>query len=460
MNMRKYIGLILINLSVLISGCNDWLSVYPSSEMPVQKQFGSEQGVQDALTGVYIQIKTQNLYGKSLSFGYIDNMASLWDVMSSSNEASFSLHQYAEVTNIIDGIYGDMYNAIANINNILDHIQADNGVITTPGMYEIIRGECLALRAFLHFDLMRLFGPAPEDLQGKGAKLSYVKTVSKEIKLPVSYEEYKEFALEDLQEALSLLKANDPIVTEKETDNNFLKNRVCRMNYYAVRALQARAALWYGMKQEAYDAAMEVIDARNKNGERKFDINTIKAAFPAKDFALTSEHIWGLYDHELATKYTSLFQTGILYKGTTLQTIMRDLFGNTGTDFREVYLWELKTLLNGDVAVIKKFYEATQIPLIRLSELYFIAIETGKKEQVQGLWDAYRTSRVLDTKELATEQEQLRKEILTEFRKEFYAEGQLFYLYKRYNSAREDILFANSTLVVNYVLPLPKTELN
>lgn len=32
--------------------------------------------------------------------------------------------------------------------NILDHIHADNGVLLTPGMYEIIRGECLALRAF------------------------------------------------------------------------------------------------------------------------------------------------------------------------------------------------------------------------------------------------------------------------------------------------------------------------
>ena len=32
-------------------------------------------------------------------------------------------------------------------------------VITTPGYYEIMKGEALGLRAFLHFDLLRMFGP-------------------------------------------------------------------------------------------------------------------------------------------------------------------------------------------------------------------------------------------------------------------------------------------------------------
>lgn len=56
--------------------------------------------------------------------------------------------------------------------NILDHIHADNGVLLTPGMYEIIRGECLALRAFLHFDLMRLFGPVPGRLRSRGGEVA------------------------------------------------------------------------------------------------------------------------------------------------------------------------------------------------------------------------------------------------------------------------------------------------
>ena len=351
---------------------------------------------------------------------------------------------------------------MANVSNILDHIHADNGVLLTPGMYEIIRGECLALRAFLHFDLMRLFGPVPADLEAGGARLPYVRVVSKEIKLPVSYDEYKDFLLKDLRDAAALLKEYDPIVVEGSVTDEFLVRRTCRMNYYAVKALQARAFLWYGEKENAYAAAMEVIEAKNSDGSKKFDIEAIKTAFPGQDFIIYPEQIFGLYDHQLDDKYSSFFQTGILYKGTSSQEIMKNLYGNTGKDFREQYLWELQRLVDGDRYTIKK-YNVTlgvkQIPLIRLSELYFIAIESGSAEQAQKLWDEYRDSRVLDRKDLPTDPKQLQQEILTEFRKEFYAEGQLFYLYKRYNSPREDILFANSRLVVNYILPLPKTEL-
>lgn len=85
-----------------------------------------------------------------------------------------------------------MYNAIANVNNILDHIHADNGVLLTPGMYEIIRGECLALRLFC-ISTCALVWSCPGRLRSRGARLPYVRVVSKEIKLPVSYDEYKDF---------------------------------------------------------------------------------------------------------------------------------------------------------------------------------------------------------------------------------------------------------------------------
>ena len=126
------------------------------------------------------------------------------------------------------------------------------------------------------------------------------------------------------------------------------------MNYYAVKALQARAFLWYGEKENAYAAAMEVIEAKNSDGSKKFDIEAIKTAFPGQDFIIYPEQIFGLYDHQLDDKYSSFFQTGILYKGTSSQEIMKNLYGNTGKDFREQYLWELQRLVDGDRYTIKK----------------------------------------------------------------------------------------------------------
>ncbi len=45
---NRNIGLIGICLFAFCS-CDSWLSVSPSNEMPVEDQFGSEQGVKDAL---------------------------------------------------------------------------------------------------------------------------------------------------------------------------------------------------------------------------------------------------------------------------------------------------------------------------------------------------------------------------------------------------------------------------
>ena len=65
-----------------------------------------------------------------------------------------------------------------------------------------------------------------------------------------------------------------------------------------------------------------MIEAKNSDGSKKFDIEAIKTAFPGQDFIIYPEQIFGLYDHQLDDKYSSFFQTGILYKGTSSQEIM------------------------------------------------------------------------------------------------------------------------------------------
>ncbi len=43
--------------------------------------------------------------------------------------------------------------------------------------------------------------------------------------------------------------------------------RQSRLNYWAVRALHARMALYLGETQEAHDIAMEIINAKGADGE-------------------------------------------------------------------------------------------------------------------------------------------------------------------------------------------------
>ena len=55
-----------------------------------------------------------------------------------------------------DNIWKGLYHAIANCNLILAQID-DQQRLFGPGIYELIKGEALALRAYLHFDALRIF---------------------------------------------------------------------------------------------------------------------------------------------------------------------------------------------------------------------------------------------------------------------------------------------------------------
>ena len=376
--MRKYIQIISFLLAaVTLSGCENWLDVKPETEVNEDDMFNTEQGFMDALYGIYVNMGKSDLYGGTLQTA-LDMTAQYYSYYDIS-ECPYGHYQTFEYehpscTAISDALWMRIYYCIGLTNNLLKYLDKPEAVQICSN-YDYLRGEALALRAYLHFELIRIFAPDVKK-NPEYKSIPYRKTFSPDIEPQLKVKEVYQEILADLTEAKQLL-SNDVIRTngpdwlgeseKKEesddvTDKNegyytsdFLKTRKYRMNYYAVKALQARAFLWYGEKENAYAAAMEVIEAKNSDGSKKFDIEAIKTAFPGQDFIIYPEQIFGLYDHQLDDKYSSFFQTGILYKGTSSQEIMKNLYGNTGKDFREQYLWELQRLVDGDRYTIKKY---------------------------------------------------------------------------------------------------------
>ena len=58
--------------------CSDWLDVSPKTSIPTDKQFESESGFKDALTGIYLKLGTQTLYAGDLTYAYLDELAGLY----------------------------------------------------------------------------------------------------------------------------------------------------------------------------------------------------------------------------------------------------------------------------------------------------------------------------------------------------------------------------------------------
>ncbi|TKC09153.1 RagB/SusD family nutrient uptake outer membrane protein [Pedobacter frigoris] len=473
-NIKYTVMLLLVMMS--ISSCKKYLTINPKTEMDRDVLFSNESGFKDALTGVYIQMKEEKSYGKAMTMTTLESLISSWDVTANSTEQRLGLFNYTDAgaETALSDIYGQEYKIIASINAILEQIDAKKDIFS-PGMYEMIKGECLALRAYCHFDVLRLFGPVPT-APAVGNQLHYVQNLSTKPDAAVSYETFKTLLLKDLADAEALEKEVDPFTKNSildfkngvfKTDNNFLNYRYTRMNYYAIKALQARAYLWFNDQQKAYDCARLVIDAKDNDGKPKFRLGTA-ADMTAKDYVLTCEHIFGLYDFKLFTRYNTIFATGLLKKGNAETTIKTQLYGNTGTDIREANLWELLTISASKSYIYKKYQsietpanmavDFKQIPMLRVSEMYLIAIETAPAAEAQVLWNAFRTARNLTPLVIAADPLQRQSDMIKEYRKEFYAEGQAFFAYKRINAAKTSVLFAPAAATVNYLVPMPKTE--
>ncbi|NML22887.1 RagB/SusD family nutrient uptake outer membrane protein [Pseudoflavitalea sp. G-6-1-2] len=481
MSFSKYTWVAVL-IAISTASCKKWLDVQPKTEMRRDELFTTQTGFQDALSGAYIKLKDADLYGYNLTIGALEHLVSSWDVVANSTNQRINrfIYQDAGVESAFSQIFSKQYNVIASVNAILDQIETKKSVFSTPGMYEMIKGECLALRAYVHFDLLRLYGPVPVNTTGEPI-IPYVKTLSIDHNPRLSFEAFKNAVMADLEEADKLLKNIDPVLqyslvvllnpngplNDFRPDDPYKAFRQFRMNYYAVKALQARAWAWFGDKQKAFELAKLVVDAKNSDGTSKFALGT-DADMVKGDFVLTREHIWSLYDFELFRKYTDYFKNPQLYKGKNDAAIKTDLYGaGSEKDIRALKLWE-PVVLNpgGNFYVTKKYSSAERYefasddtkrwPMLRISEMYLLMVECGPAADAQAAWNAFCIARGMVAAQLPADPAAVTTLVNKEFRKEFFAEGQAFYAYKRINAPT--FLWAPPGFAINYVVPVPRNE--
>lgn len=371
----------------------------------------------------------------------------------------------------IQSLWNAAYTVILNCNIILENAEKQNGILTEDA-YELIVGEALAVRAYLHLDLLRLFGPIysthPESMA-----IPYADKVS------VSAPELLRAdtvllnrIIRDLTVAEGLLKVSDPILTEgplmsSAADNSY-RYRGLRMNYYAVMALKARAYLYGGMTTEAREYALKVINDPNRETYFPFvDLANIKGETRNPDRVFSTEILFSLFDRSRGSIFDSYFDAGNVANNLLIpkKGVIAQLFANETGDIRFAPLWEENSSTeNGDYACVKyKNVEQrdtlwnTLIPMVRLSEMYLIAAECAENEtEAYGYLNTLRNHRSLEDVS-----EGLDDHLLKEYTKEFVCEGQLFFYYKRKNLAKISKGTGTGTLRMSetqYVLPFPDSE--
>lgn len=472
--MKRIIFLLILAGMTVLSGCDNWLDVQPADRMPEKQVFNSESGFLQALNGVYQNMLSSSLYGSSLGYEFIEIMAQRYNIVSENTE-------YMEVVNYsygtdyckqrIQSIWNTAYTVILNCNNILENAEKQDGILTKDA-YNLIVGEALAVRAYLHLDLLRLFGPV-YSIHPESTAIPYAEKVS------VSAPELLRAdtvllnrIIRDLTVAEGLLKASDPILTEgplmSSGDDNSYRYRGLRMNYYAVMALKSRAYLYGGMTKEAREYALKVIDDPNRETYFPFvDLSNIKGETRNPDRVFSTEILFSLLNRNRGNIFSSYFDAENVANNLLIpkKGVITDLFANETGDIRYAPLWEENSKSeNGDYICIK--YKSVQqadtlwntlIPMIRLSEMYLIAAECAESEtEAYGYLNTLRNHRSLEDVS-----EGLDNHLLKEYTKEFVCEGQLFFYFKRKNEAKISKGTGTGTFrmsEVQYVLPFPDSE--
>lgn len=151
-------------VSFACTSCSDWLDVKPKTEEEAESMFSTEEGFKSALAGAYIALCEPDLYGKELTFGMLGVLGQEWSgkegpvSVSQSAYNNFLYYRYEEVVTkpIVEAVWKKMYKTIANVNTLIEYTDLKRDVLTGNN-YEIIKGEAIALRAFIHFDLLRLY---------------------------------------------------------------------------------------------------------------------------------------------------------------------------------------------------------------------------------------------------------------------------------------------------------------
>ena len=488
--------LLCYGMLAVLTSCSEWLDVRSETEAKEDNLYEKANGFKEALTGIYMTLADQDAYGLCLTMTTTEALASLWlctDYDYNANLYYLRQHDYTNdyAKSDLKVIYNKLFYAITQTNILLKNIEENGGALDgDPVLKTVIRGEAYALRAYCQLDLLRLFGQIPGGKGQRQVRLPYSSmTAIDEIPSYYDYEDYVARLDLDISRALQDLQTADPAMqyslsqlnypSQVTLDDSYLYYRRSRLNYWAVLALRARMNLYLGRTSQAHDDALAVIQATVGEGTAVATLNSI-SDFNEGNYMSPSECLFALSKYNLYSYTNTLF----IGNGGTQATRNRDLvlssdmftqlFQGTNTSANNRYLrqWNrsVKDAQGTTYAALCKYYRNTIdngtsqtenliIPMLRLSEMYLIVMETTTLlAEANQLYTTYMRDRnVLIEQDAFTSLDAVKTEVVNEYRRELIAEGQMFFTYKRLMSPTMPWNDAAMT-EADYIIPLPDTE--
>jgi hypothetical protein len=483
---KQMLSLSVLSLLFLLSSCNKFLDVSPKTQVKEEDQFNNKQGFTDGLFGIYQSAAKPDSYGKHLTFGFLDMLAQRYENKSLSNTPFYKIARYnytdPDVQKVVDSVFNNSYATIAQANFVLKNV--DNGILdeTTKA---IIKGESLGMRGFLHFDLIRMFSNSYNDgANASSPSIAYLRSFTVRPTERLKLEDALNACEADLKDAEQLLSINQDIDQIAQNQGSispdlFLQFRQNHLNYWAVKATLARLYLYKGDKVNALKYALEVINSNKFRFVNQTTLNVDATSINA-DLTFSSEHVFSIYVSRLKTMVDVLFKAqnatgegGDLWSTrANLNATFQTTLPNYGTDVRSpIASKSLWSELSSSIVYSKKLWSDNNdkdfnvkqriIPVIKLAEMYYIAAESAPSiQEGTNYLNVVRVARLIPALSPAPASQALfDAEVQMEYRKEFYAEGQLWFYYKRKGLTTIPSGLVSPMTNTQYTFPLPVAEL-
>ncbi len=489
----------IIALSLLASGCKKFFDVMPKDKVYENELYKDRYGFETALSGIYTSLGSTTLYGRELKYGFLETLTGYYNAPASGHTYYNAFRfEYANTTvqGFINSIWNELYSNINKLNIIVTKL--DN--IKNDPYYNLVKGETIGLRALLHFELLKLFGPtiSKEGLSAKAIPYrdSLLFTATKFS----TADEVIQKINRDIAHATDLL-ANDPIRESNRTANgnlfayerynSLIDRRGIRFNYYAAMALHALVKQWAGDATGAgQEAEVLINELKNTNSITLATAASFSASTGSNDIRTASENILGLHSAFLRTNSLVVLPdindaravvSPLLYPNYTwLNTNLYAAAGHGSTnDYRLVSWFQNNARWKLIKYAIPESFNATQvinpgnsnylqvnafeIKLLSLHTMYLVAAESYIKSNPQKAIDYLNVIR--RTRGLTTDivynssytSEQIQDLLFLEFRKENIGYGTLFAEYKRlYRPIDRATVVQPSLTIFNF--PVPANE--
>ncbi len=470
---------------ITLSSCNDYFDKTGDEQHITDKKFfGDEAAFASALTDCYTLMRSRDLYGGMLTLEMMEfanqNMAPHDAFSSAAAQLNFA---DVALEARVDSMTHAAYRVVAACNKLIDEAERTKVVFTSAGKKKIITAEAYALRAAVQFDLLRLFHPAPATDAGFRG-LPYVTHTSANVPEALTTTQILQAVNDDLAHAAQLLKTADPILKERnsivgvgEFDRRL---RTFQMNYYAVKAVQARVALWQGNYEQAVAQADSVLAHLQNTVARYRLFYWVTPGHYGSDFSFSREYVFGIAS--TPTGFARLSDDMFKTKGIQTTTSLRDIYADNADIryrawFRQQGSGYAMSNKFGSATLLTDYVYSTSatatslpaaIPYIKLGEVMLIKAEALNEmgqtaaartllEEMQGYKDISYASRAT-----SVTKESLRELIYAEARRDLFGEGQLFYLNKRLGLT--SVKAADGTMrtvtLSQYTLPLPADLFN